>query len=88
MGVACLALILALVFTVYDENDNHKGEIILTHVLMEEEILTLILQNDNNVILQEDDIQFSMNIGSLHDHPEMMEMYETALSAAIMNNNT
>ena len=76
-----------LITTVYDANDECKGDIILTHILMGDEILTLVLQNDNNVIIQEDDVQFSMNIGSLHDHPEMMEMYEAALSAAIMNDN-
>ncbi len=75
-----------LITTVYDANDECKGDIVLTHILMGDEILTLVLQNDNNVIIQEDDIQFSMNIGSLHDHPEMMEIYEAALSAAIMNN--
>lgn len=73
-----------IITTVYDKNDECKGDVLLTHILMGEEIITLILQNDNNIVIQEDDIQFSMNIGSLHDHPEFMEMYETALSTAIM----
>lgn len=76
-----------LVTTVYSDNDEYKGDVMITHILMGDDIITLVLQNDNNVIIQENDIQFSMNIGSLHDHPELMEMYETALSTAIMNNS-
>lgn len=73
-----------LVITVFDENEDIKGNVILTHVLMGEHILRLVLENKNNISINETDDQFTLNIGPLSQHPEFEDAFEQALTAAIM----
>ena len=73
-----------LVVTVFDENEKLKGNVVITHVLMGEHILTIVLENKDNVTITDTDEQFTLNIGPLAQHPEFADAYEQALSAAIL----
>ena len=73
-----------LVVTVFDENEQLKGNVVMTHVLMGEHILRLVLENKNNISINETDDQFTLNIGPLAQHPEFEDAFEQALTAAIM----
>lgn len=74
-----------LVVTVFDENENIKGNVIITHVLMGEHILRLVLENKDNISINETDDQFTLNIGPLSQHPEFADAFEQSLSKAILD---
>ena len=74
-----------LVVTVFDENENIKGNIVMTHVLMGDKILTLVLDNKENVVICENDEQFVLNLGPLTSHPELADAYEQALANVILD---
>ena len=75
-----------IVVSVFDDYDNEKGTVVLTHVPMGEHILTLILENENNLDINNEPNQIAMNIGTLYQHPEFSDAYERALSEAILEN--
>ena len=75
-----------IVVSIFDDYNNEKGTVVLTHVPMGEHILTLILENEDNLNIDEEPNQIAMNIGTLYQHPEFADAYEKALSAAILEN--